>query len=118
MRTAIATSLVIIVLKSLVGFFRYQQFLLQHDLSVDWTTIGTFVAIGMLGCFVGQQLNSRLNQRALKQAFAVFLVFIGLFVIFREGREMMPANKTQTTQLFSILGQNSSSTVSVFPHLL
>ena len=88
MRMAIATSLVIIVMKSLVGFLKYQQFLTQHGMSVDWATIAIFVAIGSVGCVVGQQLNSRLNQRALKQAFAVFLVLIGGFVMFREGGKL------------------------------
>ena len=88
MRVAIATSLVIIVMKSLVGFLKYQQFLTQNDISVDWATIAIFVAIGSVGCLVGQQLNSRWNQRVLKQAFAVFLVLIGGFVMFREGGDM------------------------------
>ena len=79
MRTAIATSLVIIVMKSLVGFLKYQQYLSAHDQSVDWATIAIFIGVGVGGCFFGQQLNSQLNQRALKQAFAIFLVFVGAF---------------------------------------
>ena len=98
MRTAIATSLVIIVMKSLVGFLKYQQFLSAHDLSVDWTTIAIFIGIGIGGCFVGQQLNSRLNQRALKQAFAIFLVFIGGFVMIREGSELLSPKETKSRQ--------------------
>ena len=103
MRTAIATSLVIIVMKSLVGFLKYQQFLSAHDLSVDWTTITIFIGIGIGGCFVGQQLNSRLNQRALKQAFAIFLVFIGGFVMIREGSELLNPKEAQSSQQLSDL---------------
>ena len=93
MRTAIGTSLVIIVMKSAVGFFKYQHYLTEHNLSVDWPTIGIFVAVGMIGCLIGQKLNSKLNQRALKQAFAVFLVLVGAFVIVKEGSEMLHANE-------------------------
>lgn len=89
MRTAIGTSLVIIVMKSAVGFFKYQDYLSSHNLSVDWFTIGIFIAVGVGGCFVGQQINSRLNQRALRQTFAVFLVLLGGFVIVKEGSELM-----------------------------
>ena len=97
MRTAIGTSLVIIVMNSTVGFFKYQHFLAEHELSVDWPTIGIFVAVGIIGCFIGQRLNSRLNQRALQQVFAVFLVLIGGFVIFEEGSKLLHAGENQPT---------------------
>ena len=88
MRTAIATSLVIIVMKSIVGFFKYQHVLSEKGLSVDWSTIGIFVGIGVAGCLIGQLLNSKLNQNALKKVFAIFLVLIGLFVIVKEGTKV------------------------------
>lgn len=93
MRTAIGTSLVIIVMKSAVGFFKYQHYLTEHGLSVDWPTIGIFVGVGVVGCFVGQRLNSKLNQRALKQVFAVFLVLVGAFVIVKEGSGLLYAGR-------------------------
>ena len=109
MRVAIGTSLVIIAMKSAVGFGKYQHYLGTHDLSVDWPTIWTFVAIGMVGCFAGQQLNSRLNQRALKQAFAVFLVILGGFVIVREGSSLWDdAGKIETPASVSHVGSDDS----------
>lgn len=87
-RTAIGTSLVIIVLKSIVGFAKYQSYLLQHSLSVDWSTIGIFVAVGVLGCCVGQRINSSLDQQLLKRVFAIFLIVMGAFVLFREGPKL------------------------------
>ena len=101
MRTAIGTSLVIIVLKSAVGFLKYQNFLTQHNLSVDWPTIAIFVAIGMIGCFVGQALNSKLNQRALKQVFAVFLVLLGGFVLVKEGSQLLRQDADQPKTIVS-----------------
>ena len=97
MRTAIGTSLVIIVMNSTVGFFKYQHFLAEHDLSVDWPTIGIFIAVGIIGCFIGQRLNSQLNQRALQQVFAVFLVLIGGFVIVEEGSKLLHAGNDSPT---------------------
>lgn len=98
MRTAIGTSLVIITMKSIVGFAKYQQYLSSHDFSVDWTIIGIFVAIGILGCMLGQNLNARLNQRTLKQVFAVFLVLIGAFVILREGSGLLAESTPEVSQ--------------------
>lgn len=99
MRTAIATSLVIIVMKSLVGFFKYQQYLSEHQMAVDWATIGIFVGIGLGGCFLGQLLNARLNQRTLKQAFAIFLVLVGGFVMIREGSQLIKPKAQENVQL-------------------
>jgi len=110
MRTAIGTSLVIIALKSVVGFLKYQQFLSQHSLYVDWATIGVFVAIGIGGCLIGQQLNTRLNQRTLKQAFTAFLILIGSFVIIREvGGLSSPGSEGPSTSLSQPLGTSSAS---------
>ena len=102
MRTAIGTSLVIIVLKSAVGFFKYQHFLIEHNLSVDWPTIGIFVGVGMIGCLIGQKLNSKLNQRALRQVFAVFLILLGSFVVVKEGSALLQPNDAQPASVVSI----------------
>lgn len=88
MRTAIGTSLMIIAMKSAVGFVKYQQILVEKKLSVDWATIGIFIAIGLVGFAAGKRLNTRLDQRALKQVFAIFLILLGTFVIFREGSQL------------------------------
>ena len=89
MRTAIGTSLLIIAMKSAVGFVKYQQILTEKGLSVDWTTIGIFIAIGLGGFAIGKKMNTRLNQRALKQVFAVFLILLGGFVIAKEGNKLL-----------------------------
>ena len=104
MRTAIGTSLIIIVMNSTVGFFKYQHILSEQHLSVDWPTIGIFIAVGVIGCFIGQKLNSQLNQRALQQVFAVFLVLIGGFVIVEEGSKLFHSeNDTPMTTAFDSL---------------
>jgi len=87
-RTAIGTSLMIIAMKSAVGFIKYQQILSANEMSVDWTTVGIFIAIGLIGFAAGKRLNTRLNQRVLRQTFAVFLIVLGLFVLFKEGSQL------------------------------
>jgi uncharacterized membrane protein YfcA len=75
-------------LPAMIGTF-ISAWLGEHGLSVDWATIGLFIAIGLGGCFVGQRLNARLNQRVLKQVFAVFLILIGAFVIVKESGKLL-----------------------------
>ncbi|MFK8112079.1 MAG: sulfite exporter TauE/SafE family protein [Rubripirellula sp.] len=89
MRLAIGTSLVIIVLKAAIGFAKYQQYLVANEMSVDGQIILIFVLTGVVGSMIGKSLNSQLNQRMLKQSFAVFLVLLGGFVIVSEGRKFV-----------------------------
>ena len=94
MRLAIGTSLVIVALKSAIGFAKYQQILLSSGMTVDWQTIGIFVAIGVIGSLVGKRINAKLNQRSLQKVFAVFLVLIGCFVIVKESSNLISQSTT------------------------
>lgn len=97
MRLSIGTSLVIIALKAVIGYAKYQYQLEAHGLSVDFTTIAIFTAIGITGSLLGKYLNSKMNQAALKKVFAVFLIALGGFVIFSEGRKLPAFNSAQAT---------------------
>lgn len=88
-RSAIGTSLVIITMKSAIGFGKYQSMLGSQGLSVDFQTIAAFSVIGIAGCAIGQRLNAKMNQQSLKKVFAVFLVLIGAYVIFHEGGKLV-----------------------------
>ncbi len=90
-RTAIGTSLVIIALNTVVGFAKYEHYLVSHQLSVDKQLVLVFVAIGIVGSLLGRSINARLNQQLLKQVFAIFLVVLGGLVIVIEGRKLMNA---------------------------
>jgi uncharacterized protein len=91
MRLAIGTSLVIISLKSAIGFAKYQQYLMAHGMSVEGRTVLIFVLVGVVGSLAGRAINQRLNQRLLKQVFAVFLILLGGFVMVREGSRLLSA---------------------------
>lgn len=91
MRRAVATSLVIIALKSAAGFWKYLGVLESAGGSVDWQTIGLFSAIGIVGSFVGKSLNKRLNQNALQRGFAVFLVVMACFILVKETASLVGA---------------------------
>lgn len=95
MRLAIGTSLVIIGFKAAIGFAKYQQYLMDHDSSVDGQTVLVFVLIGVVGSLIGKSLNARMNQRLLKKVFAIFLVLLGGFVIVSEGSELVRPSAQQ-----------------------
>jgi uncharacterized membrane protein YfcA len=98
-RTAIGTSLAIIALNSAVGFAKYQNVLRDRESAADATTILVFAAIGILGSQLGQRLNARLNQDALRRLFAVVLIFVGLFVILRETTLMLTSHNDHAPPL-------------------
>ena len=89
LRLAIGTSLIIIAMKAAVGFARYEQYLLSHNLSVDVQTVITFAAIGVVGSVIGRSINARLNQRVLRHVFAGLLILLGGFVVVREGSRLL-----------------------------
>lgn len=97
MRLAIGTSLVIIALKSGVGFAKYQHLLAAHDTSINIATVALFVLIGIVGSFVGKSINARLDQVVLKRVFASFLILLGGFMIVQEGNKLF-ATSDQMTQ--------------------
>ena len=84
MRLAVGTSLAIIAMKSLSGFYKYLDVLHAMEVSVDWWTVALFVWIGVLGSFVGGALSRQMNQVRLQRAFAVFLVIMGTLVLIKE----------------------------------
>jgi len=82
MHFAVGTSLVIIALKSFTGFAKYLDVLASLGLAVNWQLIGTFALIGALGTFIGNWIGGRVPQQRLREAFAVFLVVMGAFVLY------------------------------------
>jgi len=83
MRLAVGTSLIIIAIKSLAGFVGYMPVLEALELSVDWHIIWIFSAIGIVGGWLGHKISAKVNQEKLKQGFAVFLVLMGLFILYK-----------------------------------
>ena len=79
MKTAIATSLAIISLKSLIGFIGDVQ-----NLEIDWIFLITFTLISVIGIFTGQQFSQKVSENKLKMVFGLFVILIGVSIIFIE----------------------------------
>lgn len=86
MHRAVGTSIVIIALKSAAGFVGYMDVMRASGLALDWQVIATFVAAGSVGSLAGNHLGTRLPQRALRRAFAYFLLVMGAYVVWYSAR--------------------------------
>ena len=84
MRTAVGTSLLIVAAKSAAGFAKYLDVLADAGQAVDWWLIAVFAAIGIGGSFAGNALSRRVPQASLRRGFAVFLIAMGLFILYKE----------------------------------
>ncbi len=85
MHQAVATSLVVIALKSYSGFWKYLDVLEQQSLELDWRTLLVVTALGVAGSVVGSRLARRLPQDKLKRWFGWFLVAMGIYILARSG---------------------------------
>lgn len=83
MPVGVATSLVIIAMKSFVGFGKYYWVMADAGVVFDWRTIALMIIAGIAGSFVGAALGKRLPKQQLQRAFAVFLAIMAGVVIYQ-----------------------------------
>jgi len=79
MKQAIGTSLAIIAVKSFAGFAGY-----AGSIAIDYTLMATFVAVAITGGVAGGYLCQYISARLLKKSFAVFLMVVATYIVFRE----------------------------------
>lgn len=85
MHRAVATSLIIIALKSAVGFLKYREVLAADGLSLDYDIIGVVTILGVAGSFTGAHVGKRLPTDTLQRGFGAFLVVMGIYIFARSG---------------------------------
>jgi len=86
---AVATSLVIIALKSYSGFYKYLEVLDAQSLQLDWRTLMIVTALGIVGSYGGAKFAKRMPQDKLKRWFGYFLIIMGLYILVRSGPEAL-----------------------------
>lgn len=77
-KQAVGTSLLVIAINSTAGFAGY-----LGQVQVPWTFMAGFTAVAVVGILAGTYLVRFIAPGALKQAFAVFLIVMGSFVLYR-----------------------------------
>lgn len=84
MRRAVATSLVIIALKSFTGFAKYWDSIVDDPtIQLDWKIIGIMILLGGIGSFVGNKIANKVPQDKLKKIFGGFLIVMGIYILFK-----------------------------------
>lgn len=79
MKKAVATSLLIIAIKSLIGFIGDVQ-----NMEIDWAFLLIFTGLSVAGIWLGVYLNNFINGKKLKKAFGWFVLLMGIYIIWSE----------------------------------
>lgn len=81
MRLAIGTSLLIIAIKSLIGFTGDVQNLAPQ---IDWILLGTFTGAAIVGIFIGTYLSKFVKAETLKRGFGWFVLVMAFYILSKE----------------------------------
>jgi uncharacterized membrane protein YfcA len=82
MYSAIGTSLVIIALNAFTAFVKHFNILHSQKVELDWSLIGLFILVGVIGSLAGSFIAKRISQKHLKKAFGWILVPLGIYIFF------------------------------------
>lgn len=79
MKTAVGTSLMIISIKSLIGFTGDIQ-----TTEIDWFFLSAFTSIAVAGIFAGIFLSNYIEGNKLKKVFGIFVMVMGCYILVNE----------------------------------
>ncbi len=79
MKKAVASSLLIIAIKSLFGFIGDVQ-----TIAIDWIFLGSFTALSILGIFLGVYLSKYIPGHKLKKSFGWFVLLMAFYILYKE----------------------------------
>lgn len=77
-KQAVGTSLLIISLNSLIGFLSYLD-----KVQINWTFMSKFTLASIIGILIGTKLVPYIPAQKLKKAFAIFLILMGIFILYK-----------------------------------
>jgi uncharacterized membrane protein YfcA len=80
MKLAIGTSLMIIALKSLIGFIGD----VQTGTDMNWPFLLIFTLFSISGIFVGARIGKVVEGRKLQKTFGWFVMIMGIYIIIKE----------------------------------
>lgn len=79
MKMAIGTSLVIIAINSLTGFF----FSPEHN-AINWPFLFGIAVIAVFGILIGSYISTKMDGKKLKPAFGWFILVMGIYILMKE----------------------------------
>lgn len=78
-KRAVATSLLVISINSLFGFFGDLQ-----SLTIQWNFLLIFTGFSIAGVFIGTYFNTRIDNIRLRKLFGWFILVMGIFIMLKE----------------------------------
>lgn len=91
MPNAVATSLLVVAMKSIAGFFGYaltfgDGSIVQWnpEISLDWTIILIVTAAAIVGALIGSRLVGRIHPDLLRKIFGWFVLVMAVFILVQE----------------------------------
>lgn len=79
-KEAVVTSLIIIMLKSGIGFIGD----LQSALEIEWNFLLSFSLLAIIGILIGNRLSSNLSNKNLKRVFGYFALSMAILIVVKE----------------------------------
>jgi len=79
MKKAVATSLFIIAINSLIGFLGD-----LGNIDIDWIFLLIFTTVAIIGIFIGIYFSKFIDGKKLKKAFGWFVLIMGIYIIYKE----------------------------------
>lgn len=81
MKLAVGTSLIIIAVKSLIGFIGDVE---NFGSGIDWAFLMLFSVMAIVGILIGTYLSKMISGNKLKPAFGWFVLVMGIFILLKE----------------------------------
>lgn len=78
MKEAVGTSLLVIAIKSILGFTA------ELNNVIDWNLLLTFTGFSIVGILIGSCFSKLLNGRVLKKSFGIFVLFMSIVILAKE----------------------------------
>jgi uncharacterized protein len=78
MKQAVGSSLLVIAMTALASFGGH----MTRELPIDWAFTALFTAVAVSGSLLGTRLVPRIPQETLRKAFALFLILMGLLILY------------------------------------
>ncbi len=80
MKKAVGTSLLVISINSLFGFFSD----IISGTIIDWVFLLKFTGVGILGVFIGTYISNKISNQKLRPLFGWFVLVAGISIIIKE----------------------------------
>jgi uncharacterized membrane protein YfcA len=91
MHAAVATSLLIIAMKSVTGTLGYMDVLHETGGQIQWPIVMVFITLGGIGVLAGTRIGARVPHQTLRRVFGVFIIVMGVFIAVRESVRLSDA---------------------------